>query len=81
MCFQFESADIIDWKSIRRSTSEKTGHCFDFTLTVSSRLCFKKRSVCCARTVQEPNALKRLGLALSEKQIPQVVGNIERPNE
>jgi len=36
---------------------------------------------CCSKTVPEPPELIRLGLALSEKQIPQRVGKIERTTQ
>ena len=35
----------------------------------------------CSKTVPEPLGLRALGLALSEKQIPQVVGNNESRTE
>jgi hypothetical protein len=40
-------------------------------------LAIVSQPLCCARTVPELHPFLRLGLALSEKQIPQVIGNIE----
>jgi hypothetical protein len=44
------------------------------------RLTIKSRGTgdrCCARAVSKPYLFSALGIALSEKQIPQVVENIE----
>jgi hypothetical protein len=44
------------------------------TLEVSAR----RRRVPCARRVPESNLFEQLGLALSEKQIPQITENTEK---
>jgi len=43
--------------------------------------CCKSRRVPCAKTVPESDVLMPLGLALSEKQIPQITENTEKPEE
>lgn len=42
-------------------------------------LCCKSRRVPCAKTVPESDVFMPLGLALSEKQIPQITENTEKP--
>jgi hypothetical protein len=49
-------------------------------LPIQSNSFHKSGRVPCARTVPKPSEFALLGLALSEKQIPQVVGKIEKPN-
>ena len=43
-----------------------------------ARLCYKSRRVPCAKTVPESDVFMPLGLALSEKQIPQITENTEK---
>jgi hypothetical protein len=43
-----------------------------------SRHCCKSRRVPCAKTVPESEVFMPLGLALSEKQIPQITENTEK---
>ena len=40
--------------------------------------CYKSRRVPCAKTVPESDVFMPLGLALSEKQIPQITENTEK---
>jgi hypothetical protein len=45
----------------------------------SNTPCYKSRRVPCAKTVPESDVFMPLGLALSEKQIPQITENTEKP--
>ena len=48
---------------------------------VSGGVAPELRKLSCARTVPKPDLFRRLGLALSEKQIPQVIESSENRNE
>jgi len=48
-------------------------------LTKGFTHCCKSRRVPCAKTVPESDVFMPLGLALSEKQIPQITENTEKP--
>ena len=50
----------------------------DTTAVTADLRSTKNRRFACARTVPEPDVFKLLRLALSEKQIPQIVENIEK---
>ena len=62
--------------------SEFTGVCQCANKTVSLRgspQASQSRRVPCAKTVPESEAFMPLGLVLSEKQIPQITENTEKP--
>ena len=66
--------------SYRSKLMTRFPKCSSFSGAVP-RLNLGLRKLTCARTVPKPYSFVRLGLALSEKQTPQVIEKIETPTE
>ena len=51
------------------------------TMPRNTHLLLQKQAVPCAKTVPESDVFMLLGLALSEKKVPQITENTEKPEE